>query len=54
MRRGSCQYVVLHIGDYYGVDSGLCRFFECGWDKRILSVAEPAYQVYLARITNTH
>lgn len=49
---GGCrQSAVLDTGDYYGFDSGLCRFFERGWDKRIRSVAEPAYEAYLARTT---
>lgn len=46
---GGCrQASILDNGDYYGVDSSLCRFFERAGDEAIRSVAGPAYEAYRA------
>ena len=47
---GGCRNAALMAGDnYYGVDPGVCEFFENGWDERIRVAAQPAYEKYIKR-----
>lgn len=47
---GGCRNsVLMKSDDYYGIDPGLCEFFENGWDERIRKAAEPAFQQYIRR-----
>jgi radical SAM protein with 4Fe4S-binding SPASM domain len=47
---GGCRNAALMLGDdYFGIDTGMCEFFENGWDERIRKAAEPAFREYIKR-----
>ena len=47
---GGCRNAVLMAGDdYYGIDEGLCWFFENGGEERIAAAAKDAFAEYIKR-----
>ncbi len=47
---GGCRNSALIASDdYYGIDEGLCYFFENGWEERLTKAAQGPFEEYLKR-----